>query len=477
MRWVLGFLVLAGLAAAGGLVWFLTGTPPQGFMGTSGRSHVMQGDALVHVDETPTIADATPETSPEGVDDPLLVSRDQALARLQAELNDAQPAPLRSDEERLAAAWEWVRGHRPPDRPYNQLEAKMLALMDVIFDGEERSILWAMNTSLVEVEMVRALDADGDGMVTDMEVAAFSDANVNILNSIDHPYIREKLDVNHDGTVDGTELEKLQSLASMQGAFAGVLERAQLERWDTNRDGVLSASEKQAGEETALTQIKLFEDGHVELVEDAGQIDAGEQQAVKDSIAEKFGEPMLAAMESQQQMLATQALVQSYMDAMRVENLDQNQIRAEMMKSVPAAPAQSQFDLDGDGTLNAEESSAFSQAVSTYQNDMQEWMSRQSAEALRLEFEHAARQSDLNGNGRMESGEWDQRLENLLAARQQRLFLKSYDLDRSGGVDSNELNQFLDWHKSGSLRADANYDGVVDSRDLQTMLENYQRQQ
>ena len=85
-------------------------------------------------------------------------------------------------------------------------------------------------------------------------------------------------------------------------------------------------------------------------------------------------------------------------------------------------------------------------------------------------------QSDSNADGRMSPDEWDQRIGGLLNERDQRLYNRSYDLDRSGRVETGELVSYLDWYRAGSMRADINYDGVLDGRDLETMAGRYQSQ-
>lgn len=470
MRWVLGFLVIAGLAAAGSVAWFLTSRTAMAVTATSGR-HARMGEPLVVVEQDDAPADVRqPEPSAESS----WQREDTALARLRAEIEHAGPVQSRSDEERLAEARAWVQANRPAGRPYNELEARMLALIDAVFDGRERSALWAMNTALIEVEMVRALDANGDGAVTDDEVRAFADENITILGALEHPFIRARLA--SAGRASEDEQAAIPGVATMQGALAGVLERAQLERWDEDLDGELSEEEIETGSEAAQSQVRLFSDGHFELVADADEVDPAEQQAVKDELAEKFGAEVLDVLEQQKEAVAAQAMAQSLMDAMRVENMDPNELRAASMKDFPQPPEQFEFDTDGDGLLNEAEEAAFAEATGQYEQRLAKWNAQRAAAVLQMEFNHALSQSDSDGDGRMSDREWDTRIDRLLIEREQRLFLRSYDLDKSGRVDPSELNRYLDWHQKGSLRADANFDGVVDARDLQKVQEDYIRQ-
>lgn len=457
-----------GVVLAGALGWFLTSQPSAGGSRLSSREGVEPHDVDL-------LAESEGGGGPSGAPAMMRID-DEALLRLEAELALAPATVGRTDEERLAAAWEWVRANRPPERPYNDLEARMLALTQTALDGQEGSILWAMNAAMLEVEMVRALDANADGVVTDAEVETFAAENLNMLAMLDHPYIRSRLDANRDGQGPAGEVSVLHDLASMQNAIGGVAERAKIESWDVDLDGALTEAETLAGMEATLASVEIHEDGPIEVVSDASLIDQNEQEAVKQTPTERFGPSTLKAMEARREILAVQTLAQSLLDAMRVENMDKNLLGEQMMQVVPKAPEQMDFDENGDGQIDGIEGEAFAAAAQEYQKQIAEWSARQTARVMRMGFEHAMREHDLNGDGRLSDREWDMRLEDLLAAREKRLFLRSYDLDGNGRVDSTELMRFLDWHKAGSVRADANFDGVVNVLDLQAMMANYTKQ-
>ncbi|KAA0212582.1 MAG: hypothetical protein DYG94_14190 [Leptolyngbya sp. PLA3] len=465
MRWVTGFLLVVSIGLAGALVWFLTSHP-------STRA----GSATVGDVPEPRAADVPTRrraASGSGEAAPVIRIDDEALHRLEAELASAPATSAKPDEERLAEAWAWVRANRPADRAYNHLEVRMLATFDAIFDGEEQSILWAMNASLIEIERVRALDADADGMVSDAEVEAYSIENMNVLSSLEHPYIRSKLDVDLDGALSQEELARLHDIAGMEGALSGVIERARIEMWDADLDGVLTDAEIEAGRETAMANMKYFEDGHVEVVADPSLIDPAEQQAVKESLAENLGPTALEMMEARKEAIVAQTLAAGLTEAMRLDDTDPDVMREQDTADSPRVPEQAEFDFDGDGRIEGAEREAFAAAAAEYERKVAEWSARQTAMALRTQFEHAAQQHDANRDGRLSDGEWGTRIDDLLAARRKRLFLRSYDTDASGRVDPVELTRFLDWHKAGSIRADANFDGVVNVLDLQAMMENY----
>lgn len=403
------------------------------------------------------------------------IVEDAALAALRAELASAAPYTGRTDEERLADAWAWVKANRPPDRAYNEVEARILALMDVIFDGEARSIEWLMNASLIEVEMLRAMDTDGDGLVSDDEMTQFVNENLQAIGGFDHPYIKAKLDVNGDGEVSPDEMAALQRVMSQDGAFKGVLERAQLEKWDTNRDGFLTDDERTVGLAGAGDALRDLIAQQMKVLEDSGMIQ-GEPGSPERAQTERDMEEGIRRALGENSELAGFLTAQELMVAMRVENMDQQQFQKEMLSAMPKPPDYQSFDVDGDGIVGPSETGAFTAAMQAYQKEVQDYAARATAEFMRRQFEHAIVQSDRNADGRLTPDEWDARLEMLLAQRDQRLFVRSYDLDGDGRVGQNELMNFVDWHKAGSLRADANYDGVVDARDLEHAMRSYQAQ-
>lgn len=405
----------------------------------------------------------------------LAAARDEALEALRAELESAEPYTGRTDEQRLADAWAWVNANRPADRPYNEVEARMLALMDVIFDGEARSPEFLMNASMIEVEMLRAMDADGDGKVTDEEMTQFMAENLETIGGLEHPYIKAKLDTNGDGELSQEEMAAMQKIIGPDGAFKGVLDRAQLEAWDADRNGFLSDAERAEGRAGSGNAFKELMAQQMKSMEDSGMFD-GEEGAQRRAEMEKQMEEGFQQAMGENADLAGFMTAQELMQAMRLENMDQQQMQAEMMASMPQPPDYNSFDTDGDGQVGPGETEAFGEAMKAYQQQVQDYAAKAAAEFLRKQFEHATGQSDTNGDGRLTPDEWDARVAMLLAERDQRLFVHSYDLDGDARVSQNELMNFLDWHKAGSLRADANFDGVVDARDLERAMQSYQLQ-
>jgi EF hand len=402
---------------------------------------------------------------------------DAALVRLEKELEEAEPYTGKTDKQRLEEAWEWVNANRDPDNPYNELEATLLSLWATMLDGDEQSAAWLMNASLIEIEMTRALDADGDGIVTDEEMQLFKDSGIADLNSMDHPYIVERLDTDGDGELSQEEREAMIAIIGEDGAFAGVIQRARLQKWDTNNDGVLSDGEREDGLASGGNGLKALMDQQMEAMEASGTFDGEGGDARREEMRAAIEAQLADSDNEQMRQVADMLIATDLMTAMRVENMDQQQIQTEMLADMPQAPDFAAFDADGEPGMSETEQAAMNEAVADYQQQVRDFTADATARYMRAQFDNAASQSDANGDGRMTADEWDARLTMLLAERDQRLFKQSYDFDGDGVVRSEELMTYLDWQKAGSMRADANFDGVVDPRDLEFMMINYQRQE
>ena len=402
---------------------------------------------------------------------------DAALARLEKELENAEPVAGKTDKQRLAEAKAWVAAHRDPNNPYNEVEARLLAIWSALLDGDEKSAAWLMDASLIEIQMTRALDADGDGTVTDEELAAFRDSQLAQMNNMQHPYIVERLDTDGDGTLSPEEMESVTAFIGEDGAFKGVIERARVDQWDTNGDGLLSDAEREDGQASTGNFLQKMIDQQLTAMEEAGTFDGPNGETMRQETIDAMNAQLESQDSKQMQQISQMMIAQELMEAMRLETMDQAEVQQQMMAEMPTPPDASTFDTDGEPGMSETEQAAFQQAMTDYQAEVQDMAADMTGRFLRAQFEYAKGQSDADGDGRLSSAEWEQRIDMLMAERDQRLFKRSYDLDQDGTVRSEELMNFLDWHKEGSLRADANYDGVVDPRDLQFMMTNYQRQE
>jgi hypothetical protein len=188
-----------------------------------------------------------------------------------------------------------------------------------------------------------------------------------------------------------------------------------------------------------------------------------------------MGEEQVRMIETQREMMLSQVASQSLLEAMRLDNLPSPDVQ-EIMQQMPQPPDAMAFDIDGDGVLQNDEAGAQMEAMEDYQAAVQDWGAELTAFRLKAQFDNSIAQSDTDGDGRMNAGEWEMRIDNLLAQRDERLFLSSYDLDGSGRVEGGELVTYLGWYRDGSLRADVNFDGQLNALDLEAMARNYQGQ-
>ncbi len=403
-----------------------------------------------------------------------LTAEELALTELRDELSRADPVASRSDEQRLEDARAWVAANRDADWPYGEIEAKILALMDIFTDGDKRSAEWVMNMSQIEVEMIRSIDADGDGQVSDDEVQRYIDENIaGIFNPIEHPYLQEKFDTNGDGEVSPDEMAGFASMMS-EGALAGAFDRGKLEAWDSDDSGFVSDEERVAGEQAAREQVQEMFESFMDV--GGTNLDLTDEQRAE-MPAEQLAQidAAKAQVEAAQDMMIGQTASQSLLEAMRLDNLESPD-QAEIMQSMPKPPDAMTFDIDGDGTMSEDEIAEQQLVMQEYQEEVQRWGAELTAFRLKDQFDNATAEHDTDADGHLSGDEWETRIDDLLDERDQRLFLSSYDLDSSGRVDANELTTYINWYRQGSLRADINYDGAVNGRDLEQMARSFQSQ-
>lgn len=380
---------------------------------------------------------------------------DRAVDRLRAQLSSAAQVTALTDAQRLADARAWVAANRPADRPYNELEARILALLAAVRDGGEHSSLWAINSALIEVETLRALDADGDGILTDDEIALFLDDETAVPDPLDHPYFADGLDT--------------------EAALMAVLERARLEQWDTDRDGFVSSAERAAGEAVESSdRIELLVAQELDRMDVAGAFE--DANPTREDTEALLREQFTRSLEGVDLSSAAMLTARNMLYAMQMVDLSDAAVAADLTSTMPLPPDFESFDVNNDGDVDSSEVRAFSEASAAYDRAMLALAASANADFLRRRFDLARVDGDGNGDGRLSAAEWDILVARLAQARDDRLFLVSYDLDRDRAVGNNELMQFLDWHKAGSLRADANYDGLVDARDLEHAMNAYERQ-
>ena len=394
---------------------------------------------------------------------------DAAIGQLRNEL-ELTPVPnRRSDADRLADASAWVAANRPVGWPYAQIEARILADFEARARAEPRSIAWALDNARQELEMIRALDADMDGRVSDQEIDAFAEFSLDILDPESHPYLLGLLDGDGDGQIDDEFRFRLTAVDAQQ---AGLLERAQADLWDTDGDGFLSESERISGAAAARAHQVPFEDGHVEYTDTPPADPEAAQEAVLEKIAEQFGDRSAELARSKLDVAANHQLARSLNELMALVERD----RGRGTEPSPPMPEWASFNTDGNPEWSEQETAALEAARAEWQQAFTEYQARGAARRMAGEFERLAATGDTDGDGLLLGGEWDDLIASRLADRENRLLLRSYDADGSGVIDAGELENFVGWYRAGSIRADMNYDGRVDAYDLRAMLVHFQQQ-
>lgn len=400
-------------------------------------------------------------TAPDGVSDqPAPVGKPNANAGIPAidRLRD-QLAHFESnidpvESEDLARARAWVNAHRPADRPFNELEAGILALLDATH-GDAPNAAWeVINASRIEIETLAAIDIDGDGRLTDDEITAFLADENAAPDPLYHPYFEDGFD--------------------NEAALVAVLKRAQLEAWDTDRDGSLSSHESDIGLATEReARVQFLVDRELEGMELAGlfeeNLDRDQHEA---ELRARFTES-LAGVDLTQAALLT---AENLLFAMKLADLSDDAVGRDFSANLPIPPDFESFDANGDGDIDEVENAAFNRASQSYEQMVEAMRDLREVDFYHNSFNHASSMGDLNRDGRLSPAEWEALIDKLVVARDQRLFHVSYDLDRDGSVSDTELSMLMGWHAEGSLRADVNYDGQVDARDLQDALTRFTRQ-
>ncbi|MCA9298250.1 MAG: EF-hand domain-containing protein, partial [Phycisphaerales bacterium] len=186
----------------------------------------------------------TPSEGSETSSGPDEMPADHALATLMEIIERTPTVMLTSDERQIEEARAWVLANRAPDDPYNEFEIHWLAEVASTVDGDPRSASWILAGAEFDLERVRMLDVDRDGLVSDEEVERLGRSLLLDIGMLDHPYLEERLDADQDGVVSLEEREA-NTEAYFNGVMAGAIERATLDRFDADRDGVLNDTERE----------------------------------------------------------------------------------------------------------------------------------------------------------------------------------------------------------------------------------------
>jgi Ca2+-binding EF-hand superfamily protein len=405
------------------------------------------------------------------------VSESEALDALQREIARVGPAGRPEPDDRLERARAWVTANRPAGWPYAELEAYSLAQYQARLDGIEPTVADLIEQTRGDDIQLRAIDADGDGSISEEELLAFAAyvAEYSFPKN-PHPYIVALLDADGDGMLSAQEQAPASQLRLNEIGMRAMADRARLDAWDTDGDGLLSDEERDSGRARLVAHTLVNLDGSVDWLETpAGQ--TAEQQAevfAKIAAERAQGEYWAGVAEAQRDNWLRQNLSRPTIEAILGNALPGPDEGA--ASQLPAQPDPREYGAEGGRFTDDNQLQRYMAAVQRWEVVNQNTSVLIGAERARAALERAGAEFDADGDGRLSDGEWVARRDALGEATARRLFLLHYDLDGSGRVETGELVSYLEWYRAGSMRADINYDGVLDGRDLESMAGRYQSQ-
>lgn len=376
---------------------------------------------------------------------------DEALAKLRAALTAAGPLVEVSTAERMEEAMAWIAANRDPASPFNAFEARILAIWAEWFDGETDTMSVSRMVSMmeVEIEIMRGMDLDGDGRLSEGELDQWVESGMFQMNPMEHPFVRAKFDEDGDGTLNEAETKALTEY--MQKSFAeGMLpvrDQAALVAWDSDGDGVLGDGEREAAMAEVLAKSPFLD------FDKNGKLEGGEADA------------------------ASWTMASEYFQQMRLEDMgvaqQEQAAQGRLMQEHPA-PDFNAFDIDGEAGLSTQEAAEFQRAMEGWREELEAAAGLMARDMIAKRFESALSRHDVNSDGLLMPDEWERRLTEMRRERDTRMFRYHYDTNKDGAVDSSEVDGFLQWHRAGSMRADANLDGRVDPLDIQAFMQSYE---
>lgn len=316
-------------------------------------------------------------------------------------------------------------------RPFAKVERRLEAIFEEFLDPDaDVSIARMIEMQSLNDELLWDFDTDGDGRIDDAELEAMVEWQMSFQDG-SNPLMREQMDADGDGEVTPEEQQAFQM--EMMERFGRVSEPAAnrylLGKYDTDADGVLSEAERAAADAEMLEQSDYDNDG---------VLSESERMAAEGMLGQRF----LSMFET---------------DPAQAEAVERIQ------REFSAENIRQQIDANGDGDVTPEEQQAFQASVQQRMGDIMR-------EIVSERVQSQTDQFDANGDGRLDQDEQFQMQQANRDARDRQAFLHSYDMDGDGTVSSAEFETFRRWAASNSPRADANFDGVIDSRDTQRFL-------
>lgn len=423
--WAVGLAVIAGtLAGCGG------GTTEDADEGASGADVMPApggGSGRASADNG---TGSAPRAKAEG----------PGFERLRQALAGAPVAGFLTRADRLESLRAWLEENHPELSPRErEARAQLLALFGEILESEGMTIAKGQGIGELQMVMLWGADADGDGLLSDAEIDRFIAENQQ-LSMLETPEMLARFDADGDGSLSTEEVVEIQKAASlsMEPIIDGMIERITLRRWDDNGDGAISDVER-AAHASSVNVVDLNNDGTIDFNERL----AGHASLVGDML---------------QRMMSL--LPQPQFDASKVAG---------------PMPNYADYDADGDGAYSETESAAYQQALGEYQQAFTERMPEIQRQLIREQFDIAVRALDGDGDSRLADGEWEDGYESLRVERDRSVFMDFYDVNSDGSIGDAEVAAFMNLFETRSIAADANFDGTIDTGDLQQFLRQCQQ--
>ena len=143
-----------------------------------------------------------------------------------------------------------------------------------------------------------------------------------------------------------------------------------------------------------------------------------------------------------------------------------------------------EFDLDGDGELSADEQAAMdehmaaerdarrAEQIAEYDADGDGQLSRDERRTQREDtMSDLTSEFDLDGDGELNIEEQMNAMNTSRERREIDQFVNRYDADGDGAMGAGDYNSFLNDYSNGSLRADVNGDGTINTLDMTAYTE------
>ncbi len=133
-------------------------------------------------------------------------------------------------------------------------------------------------------------------------------------------------------------------------------------------------------------------------------------------------------------------------------------------RPLPTRPPETYGDVDGDGRRTDIDQFGSQEALDAYR-------AAHRREYVESTYRGLLTELDTDRSGTLSTEEWEHAYAELPRRHERAVLLTFYDTNTDGRISDPEIADFMRWHDNRGLRADANFDGQVDHRDIITFVE------